>query len=752
MRIVFLSILWLFASVSVSFAQTALPWQVGDTDHLSLLSWSPNDDLILTSNGEENALRLWEVQGGKVRWKNDVGFLQEALELYSIRQAAWTQDQTLVATGSDNGKIQLWDVATGKLHWNIKAHADAVRVLAISPDAKLLVSAADLGDWKSELKVWQVTDGKLIQHLGAKQREIVAMRFLSPHQFQVGNGFGQIITWATESWRTIAQQQIPLCGGVSKRRQVFYHPNFTLMAAQCQKQLIVINPRTGKVTQRIADDNQSAKPLFSPEPTVRYFTDSIDSQIFDAAGKRIEDANGVVMNGGVLNHDGSLLATFPSYHADGVEIFATATWQQQAWLVGHPGIIKALAFSSDGSRFASGSADRIVRIWHTESKQLLASLTGHTAAVESVGFGEDGNTLHSQSEKETIIWNLETNTKIRAIKGAARFEEERRLARSPSGKFALIKESEKPFRLVDVHTNQTLKEFVYIDQLDNLIFCPDEQHFLVKPWWRGWQLWSVTQNEPLREFDVGYSFYNRVAFHPNGNIFITGGEGQNLFMFDLAKEVPLWSLFPIDQQDFVVRQAREARRVAHIKSEAEKARLADIENAKYKGHVYVTFDHYGEMIDPGLQRMAESDRPRKSKIQKPAAEANAVWLRLHNDSPLPIVLPTQSMYFWSSRCAFAFPSGQKVRGLCNNREISVWLGLEDKDGKSLRYGFDFGSSTTLLPQTSVLFAVPRAILVNGQAVHLNVTFQNETAKDKIENFGNLITLKFSAKDLPARQQ
>jgi WD40 repeat protein len=52
--------------------------------------------------------------------ENDIGFLQEALELYSIRQAVWTPDQTLVATGSDNGKIQLWDVATGTLRWSIK--------------------------------------------------------------------------------------------------------------------------------------------------------------------------------------------------------------------------------------------------------------------------------------------------------------------------------------------------------------------------------------------------------------------------------------------------------------------------------------------------------------------------------------------------------------------------------------------------------------------------------------------------------
>ena len=64
-------------------------------------------------------------------------------------------------------------------------------------------------------------------------------------------------------------------------------------------------------------------------------------------------------------------------------------------------------------------------------------------------------------------------------------------------------------------------------------FCPDEKRFLVKPRWSGWQLWSVAEGGPTREFDVGFSYGNVVAFHPDGRTFITGGSGQNIFMFDL---------------------------------------------------------------------------------------------------------------------------------------------------------------------------------------------------------------------------
>jgi hypothetical protein len=219
-------------------------------------------------------------------------------------------------------------------------------------------------------------------------------------------------------------------------------------------------------------------------------------------------------------------------------------------------------------------------------------------------------------------------------------------------------------------------------------------------------------------------------------------------MFDLESGTTIWSLFPIEYQEFEEKRAWEARRVASINRDKENARLADIENEPYKNQVYITFDHYGDMTPLGEQRIAESGEPNKSKVKKAAAESTAIWLRLHNDSPLPVSVPTQSMYLANGKCFFEFPNVQKVFGLCDNREISVWLGLEDKDGKPLNYGFDFGSSVILLPSKSVLFAVPLEILEDGNAIRFSFTFQKPTGGQDIGNYGNPKTLRFRASDLP----
>ena len=89
-------------------------------------------------------------------------------------------------------------------------------------------------------------------------------------------------------------------------------------------------------------------------------------------------------------------------------------------------------------------------------------------------------------------------------------------------------------------------------------------------------------------------------------------------------------------------------------------------------------------------------------------------------------------------------------GLCEKREISIWHGLEDRDGKSLPYGFDFGSSSVLLPKSSVLFPVPLALLRNGNSIVFDYLFQNVKASknDRDWDYGEKVLLRFAEKSVP----
>jgi WD40 repeat protein len=78
-------------------------------------------------------------------------------------------------------------------------------------------------------------------------------------------------------------------------------------------------------------------------------------------------------------------------------------------LTGHTHWVRSVAFSPDGSRIVSGSADETIRIWNaTTGKQIGKPLEGHTELVNSVAFSPDGSRIVSGSSDETIrIWELE---------------------------------------------------------------------------------------------------------------------------------------------------------------------------------------------------------------------------------------------------------------------------------------------------------------------------------------------------------
>jgi WD40 repeat protein len=72
--------------------------------------------------------------------------------------------------------------------------------------------------------------------------------------------------------------------------------------------------------------------------------------------------------------------------------------------------IDGLAYSPDGRRLASASADHTVRVWNVDTgKQLFEPLRGHTDMARSVAFSQDGHRLASASFDGTVrLWDPET--------------------------------------------------------------------------------------------------------------------------------------------------------------------------------------------------------------------------------------------------------------------------------------------------------------------------------------------------------
>ena len=154
--------------------------------------------------------------------------------------------------------------------------------------------------------------------------------------------------------------------------------------------------------------------------------------------------------------DGKRLATGS---ADGtLRLLDASSGETKATLTGHSGPVLCLAWAQDGGSLASGSADRSIRIWDASTGQLLRSLNNHAGAVQAVVFAPDGQTLFSAATDATIrVWVPGVGRMKRIFRGYGTAV--LGLAYAPARQKLLAGVADGSARLVDAETGDILKSF-----------------------------------------------------------------------------------------------------------------------------------------------------------------------------------------------------------------------------------------------------------------------------------------------------
>ena len=175
------------------------------------------------------------------------------------------------------------------------------------------------------------------------------------------------------------------------------------------------------------------------------------------------------------------------------------------------GPVRALDFSHDGRLLASGSADKLVRLWRVPTARLEATLSGHRCPVWAVQFGRDDKYLASASADWTArVWPLKT----KQIAGG-RVQVCELWWGSPVA-------SGKPVAVLS--HGQWPKCAVAFNPLGRLVAYAGYDGVV--------RVWNIGTRKLVAELKGHEGTVNALAFSPDGKILASAGEDRTIRLWD----------------------------------------------------------------------------------------------------------------------------------------------------------------------------------------------------------------------------
>ena len=140
----------------------------------------------------------------------------------------------------------------------------------------------------------------------------------------------------------------------------------------------------------------------------------------------------------------------------------------------HSTYVTSVAFNPDGTKLATGSIDKTIKIWGVESGTLLNKIAVIDKPVDSIAFSPDGTKIASGSKQNIMIWDVATGSLKKmltpeegwiAAAGSAAFSPDGKKIASINSGTILIWDVESGTLLIELPGNHYM--------VDSIAFSPD---------------------------------------------------------------------------------------------------------------------------------------------------------------------------------------------------------------------------------------------------------------------------------------
>ncbi|KAL9568837.1 hypothetical protein ACKAV7_007054 [Fusarium commune] len=495
----------------------------GHTNWVSSVVFS-NDGTLIASGSHDKTVKIWNIATGKE---------EQTLKGHtnSVSSVVFSNNGKLIASGSYDNTVKIWNIATGKEEQTLKGHINWVSSVVFSNDSKLIAS----GSYDKTIKVWNVATGKEEQTLEGHINWVSSVVFSNDSKLIAsGSGDRTVKIWNMAT----GEEERTLEGHAGSVTSVMFSNNSKLIASGSYDETVKIwNVATGEEERTLEGHTSLVTSVVFSKDSKLVISGSFDMtvKIWNAAtGEEEQTLEGhtSLVTSVVFSKDSKLIASGSEDKT--VKIWIVVAGEEERILEGHAGSVTSVVFSNDGKLIASGSGDETIKIWNAATGEEEQTLEGHISLVTSVVFSKDSKLIASGSEDKTVkIWIVVAGEEEQTLKGHAgsvtsvMFSNNSKLIASGS-----YDKTVKIWNVAMGKEEQTLKG--HTKSVSSVVFSNNSKLIASGSFDKTVKIWNVATGKEERTLEGHTKPVNSVVFSKDGTLIASGSDDETVKIWNVA--------------------------------------------------------------------------------------------------------------------------------------------------------------------------------------------------------------------------
>ncbi|NET24944.1 WD40 repeat domain-containing protein [Okeania sp. SIO1I7] len=544
------------------------------TTIIDSITFSPDNQKIASSSRDRN-IKIWDIATGKcidtlnspdnqtvkkivfnldgsqlfgysekqiISWNLETGNSDILIESESRISALSLSPQTgLLIFGCENGVVYLWDINTKTVINSFNTNSGVILSVKIIDSNQILASSLE----NKTVKIWDVHNCKCLNIFKSQSYHISLIDIsINGENLATGSGEKIVKVWNIQTGLFLQSLE----GHLSEINAITFSSKNILATASVDRTVKIWDITTGKCLKTLqgrADfvhsvvfTNKSQIIVSGSQHTIKFWDintnqclstffehkDWLSSLIISPDEKFIACAN-------VGNRNNIIRVwQIDSLTKNNIQEITNHQISHKI-LQGHNDSIWSIAFSQDSTKIVSGSSDRTVKIWSSQTGECLKTFYGHTRPILSVAFSSDGKTIASCGGHSIIkFWDIVTGE----CKGTIQEKASYIIRFNFNGLILISGQTTGIVKLWDVVTGECIDTLGKFGKPIISMACSYDGKFIAYGTYDGIvNIWDVKNSQLIEILQEKFSSIWSLAFSSDSNFLVIGRDRESFQVWDI---------------------------------------------------------------------------------------------------------------------------------------------------------------------------------------------------------------------------